>query len=524
MRDLFFNKISFCSCFAVFLLFFFVELNTPFQSDDYSYFLIGNELSEHIHHYTSWSGRVVADYCATIILKFNHLFVSVVIAFLAFVTCFVITDLPNKLLDRKFNYLHFLLLASLYWIAHPEIGEAVFWVVGACNYMITTCFVLIFLYVYVIKKNSSNILIFLMLPILSIFAGCSNENTSIATIFLFLLLTLYFKRQNVRTNNKLFYFVLLGLVIGTAILILSPGNFSRLANPHYADWREMPLFDKIMVHLVRFRKTFNYANIILIFCYILVFINRKKINDYRPVFFSLIFYITSLLAYFILFASPSMPRRAFSSIFVFQLISLSCVLPILPINKFLNKIYFLVSCCIFVTFVLSFSFLLNSYSVTKTQEYLRNSHICYEKLTRGNDIKVEIPSYYFVKLLRHRDDFDLFHSGEQARFFKVKEITVNNVNCDYSIITDSNNKVLVVNKSSLSNVSGFFKQKSFFRKDSQLILESDTPISSDISLSFVGAEDLVPKNIVFSSFFRLKDKYYAAVTGDFVDISSVIIK
>ena len=507
----------------VFFLFFLIELNTPFHSDDFWYYQIGNSFSSHINHYLTWSGRVVADYASTILLHLNHTVVSVVIAILGTLNCFLIADIPNKIFRIPFSKVKFIFLFCLYWLSHPDIGEGVFWVVGSCNYLLTTCFVLLFLYLFVIFKNTDNKIIISLLFVLSVFAGCSNENTCISVFFVFFLLLFFWTSHRIEFSRGLVIMLITGLIIGASILIFSPGNFARLDSPLYADWRAASVYDKLVIHIVRFRKTFNYVFIILIvvLCYV-IYKNRENGKYTDNVRLSFIFLLTSLVAYFILFVSPSMPRRAFTSVYTFQLLALSSVLCLNKLKNILNLISKVFFCFVSLMFCLSYASVLYSYSVTKNQEAIRNEHIRYE--INRNQKSLEIPSYYFVGLLRKRDDFDPLQSSAHSSFVNVDELFINPVSCDYSIINDPGNIISVVNKSNLPITQAFYKKHSFFRSSSQLIVESMVKFPDNFSIVGLDTNNSKTNNINFDNFFKLKDRYYVGVSGSFDDISAILIE
>ena len=70
------------SILIIFILFFLIELYTPFHSDDFFYGQMEYSFDKHFHHYMTWSGRVVSDYASTILLNFHnyHIIISFIIA------------------------------------------------------------------------------------------------------------------------------------------------------------------------------------------------------------------------------------------------------------------------------------------------------------------------------------------------------------------------------------------------------------------------------------------------------------
>ncbi|WP_408539184.1 DUF6056 family protein, partial [Salmonella enterica] len=99
-------------------------------------------------------------------------------------------------------------LFFLYFIANPALGQTNFWLVGSANYLWTNMFIAIYILISIYLSNGkkSNLILFVY-AISSIFAGCSNENTSLVVV---LISVAYFFIMN---RNK---YLLIG-VFGSAI-------------------------------------------------------------------------------------------------------------------------------------------------------------------------------------------------------------------------------------------------------------------------------------------------------------------
>ncbi len=88
--------VSWVTVFVAFMSIFIVEWYTPLHSDDYKYAMLGNTFDAHIHHYLTWSGRVVADYASTLLLASESRFIiSAMTGLLVVAFCYFIVKTPT---------------------------------------------------------------------------------------------------------------------------------------------------------------------------------------------------------------------------------------------------------------------------------------------------------------------------------------------------------------------------------------------------------------------------------------------
>ena len=256
----------------------------------------------------------------------------------------------GKVLFNPFNSLMFLLLGiEIYWLTHegeisgnfnssnlfwiffalwtfnaPFIGTYL-WMSGATNYLWMMVVILAFLIPYV--KNFYNSQIYMTsdnkfvlgMFFLGIVAGCSLE-----TIVCWLIMILFYWLYLCKKDNKLQLWKcsgFAGLCIGYGILILAPGNFTRLAETQYYISSSSRFVEFICIMFFHF--------ILWYFVLKFVFICRKKIysgkalkhfrmakaslviaagsavinsllpvSGWRPSFLTLIFFITCCLLFY----------------------------------------------------------------------------------------------------------------------------------------------------------------------------------------------------------------------------------
>lgn len=239
---------------VIYLLTFIITYLNPMQSDDFAFYFKGLSIQEHMSFYMTWSGRVVVDYLATLILAINNHFIIALICSLALpLLIYNIATIPYYKEQQTTNNKSLLVLTILilwicYWLGNPALGQTTFWVVGEANYLWPLVFVsalikylLRFLNKELIPKKQ-----YLLLIVLSILAGCSNEATG-ALVLYFLVLLYGWARIN-KLNNHKAILICFGIAFASfLVLLLAPGNMERAAYPAFAHWRTISLNDRSIV-------------------------------------------------------------------------------------------------------------------------------------------------------------------------------------------------------------------------------------------------------------------------------------
>ena len=238
-------------CAGAFLI---MNLLTPMFGDDYAYSFIwdgahdGNfqnnvgrlerlkSLDDIIQsqwaHYLTWGGRTVAHifvqfFCLTGKLFFDFMN-SLIYAALALL---IYSTATGKLDVTNFSGGRLLWIFFAMWWCIPEFFQTSLWLTGACNYLwmgaVQLAFLLPFSLTYWQKNfwTNESIGMILLMAILGLAAGWSNESGGAMIIFLTFLALVYFWRKKQFERWMLAGFV--GLFVGYALLMLAPGNFQR---------------------------------------------------------------------------------------------------------------------------------------------------------------------------------------------------------------------------------------------------------------------------------------------------------
>lgn len=214
-------------------------------ADDYSYsfsFLTGermegfrNIIPSQIAHYKSMNGRFIVHCLAQffLLLGKNNFNIINTGAFLllGILICYhgvgkvTATEIPILLL----------IYCGLF-LATPAFGQSYLWITGASNYLYSILIILIYLIPFrailscedkkLLNVNHIRKLIVPMF-ILSIIAGETNENNSVALTVIVILYGICYKLRNIKTR---FWILGLGNMCGLLLLVIAPGEISRLKN------------------------------------------------------------------------------------------------------------------------------------------------------------------------------------------------------------------------------------------------------------------------------------------------------
>ena len=208
------------------------SLNDIFQSMESHYFTWGGRIFAHgLAQFFIWLGKPAFDIANTIIFIFLVL---------------TIINLSNTWLKISRQALIWIFL-SLFLFSAASL-MSLFWLTGACNYMWMSFFQLFFLTPYVKALRSgeagNSALNVLLMILLGLMAGWSNEAGSLATICLTIFLVIMCKARGV--FRVWMVAGLVSLMIGCAFMILAPGNFARLefAHPNFSYTLEL-FFDHL---------------------------------------------------------------------------------------------------------------------------------------------------------------------------------------------------------------------------------------------------------------------------------------
>ncbi|HFZ8029186.1 TPA: DUF6056 family protein, partial [Salmonella enterica subsp. enterica serovar Eastbourne] len=399
----------------VFSLVYSIGFITPMNSDDYTYALRELSLSSVKMHYLGWSGRVVSDTISTSLLKFfsPHIYNAINSAALTLmVLCW--TMIPATLTKSSPSPYVMIFLFFLYFIANPALGQTNFWLVGSANYLWTNMFIAIYILISIYLSNGkkSNVILFVY-AISSIFAGCSNENTSLVVV---LISVVYFFIMN---RNKYLLIGVFGSAIGAGVLLLAPGNLSRAST--IQDWYNQPIAWRVLEHFSeRLPSAMGaYWQVYIAFIILLISVVLSRNSSSKLMFGSFLFILGAIAANVAFLASPAMPSRALNGALCFMTLSISFVAHS-AFTKF-NKasIYLSVT-----TYAMAFLYFIPSYILyySSIKSISKQTEIREEIIDRAKHNKQDqaiIPDYYFPPVLHAGPSLDTFNSEAMSRYYGI---------------------------------------------------------------------------------------------------------
>lgn len=219
-------------------------------------------------HYFTWSGRTVSHILIQFFLWAGKSIFNVFNALVSVFLALEIYWLANKgKITFEINLGMFCWIIFVLWTFSPGFPQEFFWLSGACNYLWTTVFLLAFILPYIRKyyfwqnENKENYLLSFCMLFLGIIAGCTNENS---ICFIIPILTLFILECGKNKSLESWMYIgLAGMMLGYAMLMLSPGNLVRLFANHGSDWLDSII---IMDNLRSLAKVFVYQFLLWYFC------------------------------------------------------------------------------------------------------------------------------------------------------------------------------------------------------------------------------------------------------------------
>lgn len=224
----------------------------PFPGDDYLYSFVWeghamsvplSENAERIQsfndifrslglHYMTWSGRLVAHFFLMLFLWIGKFWFNFINAAMVVFLCFCIQWIAHEgRITFEISVKKLALTFFCLWAFTFNFSGVMLWMAGSCNYLWTAVFLLLFLIPYVRHYFTKGNISYRkwMVPALAVqgfLAGNANENT-IGWIGLTGIFYLYHEWKK-KTLQPWMISGFIGLSLGFGLLILAPGNFSRL--------------------------------------------------------------------------------------------------------------------------------------------------------------------------------------------------------------------------------------------------------------------------------------------------------
>lgn len=313
-------------CFAPILI---LNILTPIISDDYTYLFIWGELARvqslsdvvqsQINHYFAWGGRSVVHFIAQVLLLLPSALADVLNSLVFSIYAFLVY---LHIKGRGEGSISLYVLVNLaIWCFQPVIGDTVLWLTGAANYLWGTVIILLFLLPFRFYDGNkagvaSMIVASLVMLLLGVIAGWTNENTAGAMILLAFFFIIRYKSKGCEIPVWSFA-GLLGAVAGYCFMILAPGNYER-----GGDAASLSLFI-LAFRFVNWTLTFIYNCAPLVMLALILFIVHNHFHKEcknEGVKLGLIYVLGAIAAVYAMLFAPSFPRRALFGVVTFLII------------------------------------------------------------------------------------------------------------------------------------------------------------------------------------------------------------
>ena len=309
--------------------FFVLNVLTPVQRDDWSYafdFVTKGRISSFGDifrslgiHYVRVNGRLPVHFLA-------HLFQWIGKTAFDFINTAAFAGLITLIYFHAFGTLRgfrpYAWLAAFVgvWALTPAFGESLLWVTGASNYLYGILMVLLYLIPFrrCLEDERPRNKPWYALPalLLGVVAGWTNENTGGALAVLILCLAIW--RLVGKKRVPFWWWAgLAGVAAGVAIMVLAPGELSRLSGAGGTGglYAILPRAARITLDLVRF----FWPGIAVWVLLLVVFIAKKR--DGRLLRFPVVMLIAGCAASYSMALSPQMPSRVWCGPLIFFIIS-----------------------------------------------------------------------------------------------------------------------------------------------------------------------------------------------------------
>ena len=222
-------------CLGIFLVMLVCNLWTDLVADDYRYFFsyadesriesVADIFPSMAAHRHIMNGRVAAHFLVQLFLLLPPIVFKLInsIVFLAMI--WLIYSIARQV--REHNALGLLAIFGCIWVLQPEFGQVFLWLTGAINYLWCTVLCLVFMLPYLdnlLHAREPSKPVRVLFIVFSALVGAYSENSSVAVIFMVMLVTavcrFYFKQR----IAPWMYLSLLAAFAGFMYMMLAPAE------------------------------------------------------------------------------------------------------------------------------------------------------------------------------------------------------------------------------------------------------------------------------------------------------------
>ncbi len=274
-------------------------------------------------HYMNWGGRSVIHFLLQLIVLWGDTVANILNMTVTLLLIMLICKTANA------QKVMFPVLVSFMLIAlNPNALFTMFWQSGAVNYLYSTCWILLFIFLYLsqvkIPERQALWGISVWIIPLGIATGWSNENMGPASFLLAVMAAIYLIKFQKKKLPLWMWLGMLSSLVGSILVVVAPGNFVRGAlMEEYS--LGINLYQKGLM-MLEAGAGFLFPVIVFLLISLLLYLKAgNRMEVYQGILL-----ITAILSYGAMVLSPTFPNRACFGIFV---------LCITLITSFLNGVY-----------------------------------------------------------------------------------------------------------------------------------------------------------------------------------------
>ncbi len=398
-----------------------------------------------LHYYFNWDGRNIslAGFWKFFTIKYFPVEIITTIYTIFFIfnnwliykICYLHTSFNDA--KNKYFILIYLTLITFYGFYY-HISETVFWA-GGGFYILSSTLGLLWLYYHflIVKKAKKTYYHYLLYIFLSLITGSLSHNLSCGLIFF--SLGNYFINKN---KDVLFYFLgLLGLMLGTLIISLAPGNFIRAAHGEnsfsFNIYTIISDFIAINKYYIIISKYLIVGIILLYFIYLLtsrINLNLNQIfKKIKIIIFNILPYLLALIGTILpfLFLRGFNPPRAsiffqyFLILIFISILGLINKLQIFNFKKIIQKKIIFITILILLIHTLFIGYLLKEGYRLKEQIKLRENLSIENKGKSLEFKKAEYNNLAFTyRFIDLSDDTSYWSNKMYAKYYNLKSVRI----------------------------------------------------------------------------------------------------
>ena len=274
----------------------------PYITDDISgadYLLNHSLIDNVISSYNSFSGRIV--YLLIGAIEQKYMFFSVVhgLAIVLLGLLVVKISFRDIFLPQLWKIFLIALALLLFWFGFYTLDTIVAWRSGS-PYLWSLLIAAVFIFLYNYQPVNRYLVLFA-----GFCSGLMHEGISAGLLTLVLLTIVYEKHKSWKISRQLMYGTA-GLIVGTALLIVAPGNYARFTG---SVAEANGIIDFVYRYLGYCYKTITTSNVCLVYIVLLLLVIALRLWKNKKILMSLIFVVSGLVSLMLPAMTYTLERR-----------------------------------------------------------------------------------------------------------------------------------------------------------------------------------------------------------------------